>query len=338
MVKQDIPEWIPKKGKGIIYMYTLDNGKKYIGQTVSKLSKRHADHLRIKKGKKIGEPFVDRFLRKHSYELTILCETDVENLNKMENFYIFKYDTSFPMGYNILLNDENNIKRPISHPHQYTYVCFDKKGMKVHSFETQKQCADFIKTDDSCISRAIQKGTLLNDSFIIRKYDVDSEIPDTIQPPEIKRKRTNSLKIDMYDIHHKYIKTYDAIREAERDTGISSSSIAACCKGGKGNKKEYYFAGGYIWEYHNPDLKNKYCVIRDFIPISTKQTNAKKPISRTKKYYLITPEKKEYFGNLDEILQHCPDGMLSTDIQRKKHWDKEHKKGKFKGFIWGLYE
>lgn len=338
MTNTDIPDWTPKKGKGIIYMYTLDNGKKYVGQTIARLSKRHADHLRVKGKKGKGEPFVDRFLRNHLYKLIILCETDVEKLNEMENFYIFKYDTAFPMGYNILLNDESSIKRPISHPHEYCYVCFDRTGKKVGSFDTQKECGDFIKVCDSCVSRAIQKGTLLNDSYFIRKYAIDSEIPDTIQVQEIKKKKANSLKIDMYDMNHNYIKTYNAIREAERETGVSSSSIAACCKGGKGGKNGYYYAGGHIWEYHDPELKNRYNVVRDFTPISTKQSNAKKPITRTRMYYLITPERDEYFGNLDEIMPYCPVGMLSTDIQRKKHWGKEHKKGKFKGFIWGCVD
>jgi len=38
--------------------------------------------------------------------------------------------------------------------------------------------------------------------------------------------------------------TYFGMREAQRKTGIHSTSIAQCCKGGK-----YKTAGGYHWKY-----------------------------------------------------------------------------------------
>lgn len=41
------------------------------------------------------------------------------------------------------------------------------------------------------------------------------------------------------------INRFDCIRDAERDTGIKNTNIAACCK----NKKGYKSAGSYQWQY-----------------------------------------------------------------------------------------
>lgn len=48
----------------------------------------------------------------------------------------------------------------------------------------------------------------------------------------------------------KHIKTYNSITQAEIETRIKGSNISACCKGKRKT------AGGYVWQYHEKDLKN----------------------------------------------------------------------------------
>ena len=60
-------------------------------------------------------------------------------------------------------------------------------------------------------------------------------------------KRTRCKKINQYTKDGKLIKSYNAIMDAERETGISNSKITACCKKHYGRKT----AGGYIWRYQN---------------------------------------------------------------------------------------
>jgi hypothetical protein len=57
--------------------------------------------------------------------------------------------------------------------------------------------------------------------------------------------RTRCKKVAQYDKNKNIIKIYDAILDAERETGINNSKIVACCKKRYGRKT----AGGYIWEY-----------------------------------------------------------------------------------------
>lgn len=59
--------------------------------------------------------------------------------------------------------------------------------------------------------------------------------------------RTRCKKIVQYDKNNNIIKIYEAIMDAERETGINNSKISACCKGKYGRKT----AGGYKWRYFN---------------------------------------------------------------------------------------
>lgn len=85
---------------GCIYMYTNKiNGKRYVGQTICCLQKRHRQHLCQ------HETYFDRALAKYgeeNFSLEVLQDniSDVEELNRLEEFYIQKYDT-FNNGYNM---------------------------------------------------------------------------------------------------------------------------------------------------------------------------------------------------------------------------------------------
>ena len=60
-------------------------------------------------------------------------------------------------------------------------------------------------------------------------------------PEEDKRKK----KVFQFYLHGEFIQSYKSVAEAARTTGISSSSIAKCCRG------EYKIAGGFNWEYED---------------------------------------------------------------------------------------
>lgn len=57
--------------------------------------------------------------------------------------------------------------------------------------------------------------------------------------------RTRCKKIRQYDLKNNFIKEYNAVMDAERETKINNSKIVACCKNHYGRKS----AGGYIWRY-----------------------------------------------------------------------------------------
>lgn len=90
-------------------MYTNKiNGMKYIGQTTRKLKTRHLQHLSQ------HDTYFDRALDKYgadNFSLEVLQDNidDVEELNKLEEYYINKYNT-FEEGYNLNRGGDNKTR------------------------------------------------------------------------------------------------------------------------------------------------------------------------------------------------------------------------------------
>lgn len=72
----------------------------------------------------------------------------------------------------------------------------------------------------------------------IKKSEKDKE---AIRQGILKAK---GYSVDQFDLNGNYIQTFDSTMEAERQTGVHSSGISACCRGLQ--KK----SGGYIWKKH----------------------------------------------------------------------------------------
>lgn len=94
IVVDNMKDYVPREGCGIIYMYTLDNGERYIGQTKFSLRHRHKQHARCK------TMVLDRKIKHHEYELTVIDECRIEDLDMLEVFYIKFYNTMHPNGLN----------------------------------------------------------------------------------------------------------------------------------------------------------------------------------------------------------------------------------------------
>lgn len=61
-----------------------------------------------------------------------------------------------------------------------------------------------------------------------------------------------AVKVDMYCLEGKFLKTFNSIIEAQEYSKIKSkSNITQCCKG------KVFSAGGYKWSYHGNVLKNR---------------------------------------------------------------------------------
>lgn len=71
--------------------------------------------------------------------------------------------------------------------------------------------------------------------------------------------KSNPVKraIEQYTLDGKYIKTWDSIAMASKTLKISQGAICSCCSGTP-NSRGYivHSAGGFIWKYADPLLKN----------------------------------------------------------------------------------
>ena len=134
--------------RGIIYKYTSPSGKSYIGQTV-KENKRKAQHKRSAyniNDSAYNSPF-HKAIRKYgwdsfTYEIlyTIIHEDEQfirDELNKMETYYIGKYDT-FENGYNCTVGGASN--KPVIPGSNVNRILSDSHKSKLkQSVQKQKQ-------------------------------------------------------------------------------------------------------------------------------------------------------------------------------------------------------
>lgn len=101
---------MPRGDCMLIYKITNKlNGKLYIGQTVRTLEERKQQHLQ-----NVGKLNNNIYLAMRKYGIdnfkfeTICYAKDVDELNKLETYYIKKYDT-VNSGYNMSYGGDNNV-------------------------------------------------------------------------------------------------------------------------------------------------------------------------------------------------------------------------------------
>ena len=93
---------------GIYKITNKNNNKSYIGQSIH-CGKRLDEHSK-------GEQFIDEIIQLEgieNFDFNVLKEVDKEELNYWEDYYIVKYNTLFPNGYNRKMNTNKNIQREI---------------------------------------------------------------------------------------------------------------------------------------------------------------------------------------------------------------------------------
>lgn len=93
---------------GIYKITNKNNNKSYIGQSIH-CGKRLDEHSK-------GEQFIDEIIQLEgieNFDFNVLKEVDKEELNYWEDYYIIKYNTLFPNGYNRKMNTNKNTQREI---------------------------------------------------------------------------------------------------------------------------------------------------------------------------------------------------------------------------------
>lgn len=100
----------PREGHGFVYMYTFENGKRYIGQTVSSVKSRTRNHSYK------HDTLVDRVIGSGArFSIDILSEVPLEALDDAEIYCIRHFRTVKPDGYNLLVGgfEPKNLAPPV---------------------------------------------------------------------------------------------------------------------------------------------------------------------------------------------------------------------------------
>ena len=247
-----------------IYLITnKTNNKKYIGQTIN-FKTRIREHIWGGKTKK--PQLIDQKIKQYgkdnfTYEL-IEEIIGQKNADEKERYYIEKYNTMKPNGYNILEGGRSQFgawnKKPI--------LVYDLNGNFIKEYE----CADDLEKESNgkyqSNNRYARKSKTHRYKDILIKYKDDETI---IKPFENIRKDKRK-KVYQYDLKGKLINKYDSISIASQETNTNRTSIINCLKG------IYKKANNYLWSYED----EKPIVHKDYL------NNRKKPI------YCLNDDKK----------------------------------------------
>lgn len=100
----------PEKGRGFVYMYTFEDGRRYIGQTRSSVKARTLNHSYK------HDTLVDRKIGAgHAFTAEVLAEVPLDELDVTEVHYMMEYRTVRPDGYNLLVGafSAGNMAEPV---------------------------------------------------------------------------------------------------------------------------------------------------------------------------------------------------------------------------------
>jgi group I intron endonuclease len=229
--------------KGIIYVHINKiNGKAYVGQTIQTLQHRWGG----------GSLYSTctcfyRAIQKYgwdNFEHKILeCGLNDDELNERERYWIEKYN-SIQNGYNIReggnnqhLTEEHKEKIRLSNIKTLgrSVVCLNT-GVIYDSETSSKKATGAEHIGDCCSGKIKTAGKDKNGNALLWKYIEDYTGKEEIVIKKQKRAKSKVLCIET-NIE------YDSAKEAERCTGIDSSSIGRVCNGKRQS------AGGYHWQW-----------------------------------------------------------------------------------------
>ena len=255
--------------KGIIYLYTFDNGKQYVGQTRTSVKKRYGQHL-------AEDNVLARTMKTHKHMVTVLETVDLDELDNAEVKWISDLNTLWPKGYNFTSGGEHNTlseysKEKISlsmtgeknpgfgKSGKYSSISkavymYSKEGKFLKEFESMNLAQEstgisFKHISRCCSGKPDGRGYLTKSAggYMWKYADGDkSDIePFCVKESEYKNGRPKPRAKAVVGTH---IFTGEEIEfesacEASRQIGISQANISACIRGAR--KK----AGDYKWRF-----------------------------------------------------------------------------------------
>lgn len=231
---------------GIYKFENKINGMAYIGQAID-LKERYKKHCKNINDKSHNEDFYIA-LREFgllNFDYSILEEFDEFNqdrLNELESYYIEKYNTMKPNGYNMVPGGTNGAGLAKGKQVQQ----YDLKGNFIAEYPSAHQAGYATGINYSSIC-ACCRNEITHTKQYQWKYVYDRKLITDISN-EIKVQ--SETPIWQYDLNGKFIQEYKNFHEAA--TNIKSSKSALCnCLKGKTNS-----CAGYKWSYANsPILK-----------------------------------------------------------------------------------
>lgn len=199
------------------------NGKCYIGQTIRNLDERVSEHLR-------KNYYIGRALNKyglHNFDIDVIDYAEsIDELNSKECFYIEKYNSMTPQGYNLCdgggrtlgFKHTEESKKSMSNNKKGKYTGEDNHFYgKKHTEATKEKMRLAWKTTRIMTEEQKEK---------LRKAHVTKQV----------------INLDTGDI-------FNSCKEAGASINVNPTQITRVCKGRSKT------SGGYHWMYYEEYMK-----------------------------------------------------------------------------------
>lgn len=257
------------------YIYKVTNtinGKIYIGKT-SQFKERKWQHERCYEKEDCRFHRAIQYYGKEKFNWEIIAETDNnEKANELEKFYINEYGSYHPNGYNMTKGGDGGSMwnaKPV--------VCLSLDGKFVKRYDS----AGETKQDGFFGSNVLEsckdsRYTCKNHIFMF-----EDEYKECGARKYKKPQNSCKKEIIQCDMGGKFIKEFQSVQQASKETGIRRTTISGALTG------TYKSAGGYIFVY------KKEFPIKD---ISKYQRNKK-----GRKVAQINPKTDEVINVFDRI-------------------------------------
>lgn len=224
----------PKKGYGFIYRYVSPSGKSYVGQTIHSLKERSKTEGRDYKNCSVFYKAIQKY-GWDNFLVEILEECPFCELEGKEKYYIKKYNSLIPNGYNIKSGGSGKSSGKLTKKEIDVY---DLKCNYIKTFSSLREAAEEYEIPWQVISQCIRKEIQYYKNWIFTYKNEKPGIPDI--------KKTHGRITAQYDLQDNLIQIYQSANAAARAIGKNSNAgrnIRSVCEG-KRNK-----AFGYSWRY-----------------------------------------------------------------------------------------
>jgi group I intron endonuclease len=231
----------------IIYLITNKvNGKQYVGQTMRKLSQRWTEHNSSKKGCVVLSNAIKKYGRDGFTIEEIDKASSLEELNEKEKYFINKYNTLSPNGYNLSTGgnapifSEETRKRMSDAKKNSSFVPWNKGLTKLDDHRVGKQGSRGIE-NPRYGKPGFWKGKKKSIKTIEKLKKSKIGIVPTVTEKVIKGRKATAESHKIAVFCPKTNKCYNSINEAAVDTGTHQSNVSRVMNGKLNHIKGYTF-------------------------------------------------------------------------------------------------
>lgn len=242
------------------YIYSivnLINNKAYIGQTIGPLTERMRKHLEKLRSNTHPNNHLQYSYNKYgeqNFQIILLCETTIEELDKMEILYIALFDTTNDKkGYNItsggsgVISEKAQLKNKFSNQEKWPNILqINPITLKIEkTFAGINEAARNTNNSISHIWKSCNDmGRIVKGYYYIRENDYHAN-----WKPHINTKKQPCCLLSENTIKH----IFSGRKEAEKVIGLNSKLLNQKIKSNKKikyNNEEYYIKSLTHEEYY----------------------------------------------------------------------------------------